>query len=115
MHRRWWNCCNQPERWKTGNEFFIITNFNDNSYPSNKNGELDIHFPKGKWVEVLNTDDAKYGGTGRCLNKNHIECFEIGDNENYKVPVRLKEMSTVYFKKIAWFYNSSRLLAKKFV
>ncbi len=90
-----------PKDEKTGNEFFIITNFNDNSYPSNKNGELDIHFPKGKWVEVLNTDDAKYGGTGRCLNKNYIECFEIGDNENYKVPVRLKEMSTVYFKKIA--------------
>lgn len=90
-----------PKDEKTGNEFFIITNFNDNAYPSGKNGELNIHFPKGKWVEVLNTNDTKYGGTGKCLNKDYIEGFGIDDNKEHKASVKLKEMSTVYFKKIA--------------
>ena len=54
---------------ETGNEFFIVSNFKNESYPTASNNAYNIPFPEGKWVEVLNTDDVKYGGKRKIFNK----------------------------------------------
>ena len=83
------------------NEFFIISNFKNESYPTAINNAYNINFPEGKWVEVLNTDDIKYGGSGKFSNEGEIiEGFGLNGAEEDKVPIRLKEHSTVYFKRV---------------
>lgn len=85
----------------TGNEFFIVTNFGANEYPNIFNKDYYLQFPKGEWEEILNTDDVKYGGYNKHLNKGEIFKGE-GLNENDpKIPINLGEFSTVYFKKTA--------------
>jgi len=86
---------------ESGNEFFIISNFKNESYPTAANNAYNINFPEGKWTEVLNTDDAKYGGGGKFSNAGEvIEGFGIFGSEEEKVPIKLKEHSTVYFKRV---------------
>ncbi len=86
---------------ETGNEFFIVSNFKNESYPTVSNNAYNIPFPEGKWVEVLNTDDVKYGGNGKFSNKGEIiEGFGLFGSEEEKVPIQLKEHSTVYFKRV---------------
>ena len=55
-------------RWdQKGNDIFAIANFS----PNKKKFEQIKNFPNGKWMEILNTDDEKYGGSG-INNKNKI-------------------------------------------
>ena len=75
---------------KTNSEVFTITNFPDIKYDV----DYKITFPKGKWIEVLNTDDKKFGGEG-LVNKEIIESNGI-DQEK----IVLNGNTTTIFKKI---------------
>ncbi len=76
-------------------EIFSITNFQDSNYPRIAAGDYYIKFPKGKWVQILSTDDKKYGGTGKYNNKSVIS----SDGHNNS-PIKLAAYSTVIFKKV---------------
>ena len=82
--------------WESDNEIFAITNFGETNYREDKCNEYWIKFPEGKWVEILNTDDEKYGGTNRHLNSN--ETIQ-GDGMTNR-PISIAGCSTVYFKRI---------------
>ncbi len=77
------------------NEIFTVTNFNTSSYPRRDAAEYYINFPKGEWVEILNTDNKKYGGSGEYNNQNNI----ISDGKENS-PIKLAGESTIIFKKI---------------
>ncbi len=77
------------------NEIYTITNFENAAYPRQDADKYYITFPEGAWVEVLNTDDKKYGGVGY-VNRTCI----ISDGKSNK-PVNLGKYSTMIFKKIA--------------
>lgn len=49
---------------KDNNEIYSIANFKNESY----DGNYKIHLPEGKWQEVINSNDQKYGGDGKNLN-----------------------------------------------
>lgn len=85
---------------KSGNEFFVVTNFGDENYPDIFSEKYYMPFPEGRWIEVLNTDDTKYGGKGKYLNKSEIFAGVGLDDNNIKLPVSLGSFSTVYFKRI---------------
>lgn len=78
------------------NEIFTITNFGETKYSEGEDNEYYIEFPKGRWVEVLNTNDEKYGGNSKYLNQNEV--FH-GDGRT-KRPINLGRYSTIYFKRI---------------
>lgn len=42
-------------------EVFIVANLSDYDYPA---GQYAVQFPPGRWEEVLNTDDRRFGGGG---------------------------------------------------
>ncbi len=85
---------------ESGNEIFVVSNFKDNDYPMIADNWYYMPFPEGEWVEILNTDDEKYTGSGEYLNKNRvIKGFGISDEE-HKKPIRLKGFSTIYFKRV---------------
>ena len=78
---------------KDGNsEVFRILNFNDVDYPN----DYGITFPKGKWVEVINSNHKKYGGDNEYLNPGKV----LGNGENYRY-VSIPANSLLVFKKIA--------------
>ena len=77
------------------NEVFSITNFQNSNYPRNDATYYYIKLPQGKWVQLLSTDDKKYGGTGKFNNKNIIE----SDGYNNS-PIKLAAHSTVIFRRI---------------
>ena len=79
----------------SANEIYTITNFASISYPSNTAAQYYIKFPQGKWVEILNTSDKKYGGTGLYNNNSVIESDGVNN-----VPVNLSSESTLIFKKV---------------
>ncbi len=81
-----------PER---KNEIFSITNFGDNTYPRKDASEYYIRFPKGVWVEKLNTDDKKYGGNGNINGTNLIH----SDGE-HQSPIKLSGQTTAIFRRI---------------
>ncbi|MBR5304250.1 MAG: alpha amylase C-terminal domain-containing protein [Candidatus Gastranaerophilales bacterium] len=54
------------------NEVFSVTNFADLKYPRQGAAKYYIQFPQGVWIEKLNTDDKKYGGSGNINGKNEI-------------------------------------------
>jgi len=85
---------------ESGNEFYIATNFGNENYPDVLCGDYYMPFPKGEWVEVLNTDDVKYGGFGKYLNKGEtFKGYGLYDDVG-KTPIRLSGYSTVYFKRV---------------
>ncbi len=79
---------------ETKNDIYTIANFSDLKYPRDDADEYYIKFPKGKWVEILNTDDEKYSGFGY-TNKNPI----ISDGQT-NLPITLGNRSTLIFKKV---------------
>ncbi len=79
---------------ESGNQIYTITNFRDTKYPETNGYGYYITFPKGKWIEILNTDDKKYSGSGN-TNNNIIE-----SNGNQNIPVNISGNSTIIFKKI---------------
>ena len=80
---------------ESSNEIYAVTNFANSSYPRSSAADYYIKFPKGAWVEVINTNDKKYGGTGEYCNTNVI----MGDGIN-NVPIKLSGESTAIFKRI---------------
>ena len=58
------------------NELYVISNFQYSAYPRKDADRYYIKFPAGKWVEILNTDDKKYGGSGY-INKKAIITTKI--------------------------------------
>ena len=71
------------------NEICSISNFSNQSYYKN----YGILFPKGdKWVEIFNSDDKKYSGSGKYHN------FDLS-NEQYKY-ISIPSYSIIFFKKI---------------
>lgn len=85
---------------ESGNEFFVVTNFGDENYPDTFSEKYYMPFPEGRWIEVLNTDYAKYGGKGKYLNKDEIFAGTGLDDSNMKLPVNLGRFSTIYFKRV---------------
>ena len=81
---------------KTNNQIYSITNFLGSSYPSEDAAEYYIIFPPGKWVEVLNTNAEKYGGSGKYTNENNV--FE--SDGTYGHSINVGAFSTLIFKKI---------------
>ncbi len=80
---------------ESGNEVFSITNFGDANYPRTDASAYYIKFPEGKWVEILNTDNKKYGGTGDYNNTNVI------DSNGYdNSAIKLAGQSTKLFKRV---------------
>lgn len=80
---------------ETKNHIYTITNFSDLKYPREEADRYYISFPKGKWVEILNTDDTRYMGTGM-VNKEQI--IESDGHTGY--PINLASKSTLIFKKL---------------
>ena len=54
---------------KIYNEIFSVSNFSSIFY----NDNYGIMFPKGKWREIFNSNNIKYGGDGSYLNENSIK------------------------------------------
>ncbi len=81
---------------KTNNEIFTITNTGETNYREDKDNEYWVKFPEGRWVEILNTDDEKYGGSGR--HKNSDEIIH-GDGSSNR-PINLAGYSTICFKRV---------------
>ncbi|MCD7879790.1 MAG: alpha amylase C-terminal domain-containing protein [Candidatus Gastranaerophilales bacterium] len=77
------------------NEIYSVSNFNDSDYPRSDAANYYIKFPEGKWQEILNTDDTKYGGSGNFQNTEIIESDGI-ENQS----IKLAGNSTVLFKRI---------------
>lgn len=85
---------------ETGNEFFTVVNLRDDSYPDGPYHEYKIQFPEGKWVEVLNTDSVKYGGSGKFANEEYIYGHGIVNKEQYKRPIKIASQSAIFFKRV---------------
>lgn len=79
------------------NELFTVTNINSRCrYPDGKGGDkYYINFPEGIWVEVLNTNDVKYGGNGKYMNEQFLS-----RNENNQCHINLNASSTAIFKRV---------------
>jgi len=77
-------------------EIFAITNFGNENFP--KPGEMpyEIVFPQGKWKQVINTDSAKYGGSGRYENNETINA-----NGSHKIGINLAKYSSIIFERVS--------------
>lgn len=80
---------------ESGNEIFAVTNFGESNYPREDAANYYIKFPEGKWIEILNTDDKKYGGSG-----NYNNAGSLISNGYDNSPLRLASQSTKIFKRV---------------
>lgn len=71
------------------NEIFSISNFSKQAYYKN----YGILFPKGKWQEILNSDDIKYFGSGKYHN---TECTK--EPYNY---ISIPAFGILFFKRVS--------------
>ncbi len=76
---------------KTKNETYIIANFSSKDYPS-----YNIEFPKGIWMEIIDTKDKKYGSNS--IGDNMI--IEGHGKNAQKSQVALSGNCAVIFKRI---------------
>ena len=76
---------------KDGEEFFVVKNFDDKFYSNN----LNIKFPPGTWQEVINSDDIKYAGSGKHMNRS-----AINSDGNNSSSISLSANSISFFKKV---------------
>lgn len=76
---------------KGKSEVFTVSNFHDSFY----NGNYEIKLPKGKWVQIMNSDAAKYGGSGNYSNAHRVI---KSDGEN-KVNISMSANSFLIFEK----------------
>lgn len=72
-------------------EIYTIKNFSNVAYLKN----YMITFPAGKWKEVLNTDNEKYGGEGLFLNSEKL----VSDGKT-PLKISLPKYGALFFKKI---------------
>lgn len=75
---------------KDGNEIFSISSFQNEAYYK----DYGIPIPKGKWIEISNTDEPKYGGSGDYLNEAIIS--DGRNNTNISIP----EYGMIYLKRV---------------
>lgn len=80
----------------TNNQVYSITNFLGANYPSPYAGEYFIAFPPGKWVEVINTDNERYGGSNNYVNSNRV----IDSDGHNNQPIKVGAYSTLMFVNI---------------
>lgn len=78
------------------NEIFTVNNFSGLRYPAHGVKQYYIKFPPGQWIEILNTDDKKYGGSNN-TNKSTV----ISGNGHDNKPINLGEHSSAIFKRIS--------------
>lgn len=76
---------------KDDSEIFTISNFSGYTYDEN----YKIPLPKGRWKEVINSNNAKYAGNGKALNTKEI----ISDGSNFST-ISLPANALVIFEKI---------------
>lgn len=72
------------------NHTVSVASFNDKAF-----SKYNIHFPPGIWMEEINSNDKKYGGTGAYLNSKPI----ISNGLN-KVTISVPENGIMLYKKI---------------
>ena len=76
-----------------GSEIISITNFSPVPHE-----QYHLPIPKvGKWVEILNTDDLKYGGSGVINSEIKVEKIQHRGCE-YSAIIRLAPLATIYLK-----------------
>ena len=76
-----------------GSEIISITNFSPVPHE-----QYHLPIPKvGKWVEILNTDDLKYGGSGVINSEIKIEQRQLRGFETSAI-IRLAPLATIYLK-----------------
>ena len=76
-----------------GSEMISITNFSPVPHE-----QYHLPIPKvGKWVEILNTDDLKYGGSGVINSEIKVEKIQHRGFE-YSAIIRLAPLATIYLK-----------------
>ncbi len=77
-------------------ELFTVSNIGSNRFPDGIGGDkYYINFPEGEWVEVINTNDKKYGGNGKFINEE-----KLIRNENGQCAVNLSNYTTAIFKRV---------------
>ncbi len=76
---------------KDDSEVFVVSNFSDYSY---KKG-YEITLPKGRWKEVINSNETKYAGTGDCSNSSQF--YSDGTHNSY---LNIPANSLLIFKKV---------------
>lgn len=72
------------------NEIFSVSNFSNNSYHQN----YSIKVPQGKWDEIINTDDEKYGGDNQFLNT------RVVSDGNNQVDLSIPAYGMIFFKRV---------------
>lgn len=77
---------------QSGDELFLVANFSNLDYTN-----YTIDFPKGKWVQIINTNDKKYGGSGTCQNSAIV--YGYGDLK-IKSEIQVPAKSSIIFKKL---------------
>ena len=76
-----------------GSEMISITNFSPVPHE-----QYHLPIPKvGKWVEILNTDDLKYGGSGVINSQIIVEKIQHRGFE-YSAVIRLASLATIWLK-----------------
>ncbi len=79
---------------RDGNIIASITNFS-----ANPMSDYGLAFPKaGRWVEVLNSDDAAFDGSGQFMNTREIVAQHVPDREGAFGIIVVPPMSTVWFR-----------------
>lgn len=78
-------------------EFFAVMNFGENDFY----GNYYMHFPEGKWKQILSSDDKRFAGRGiQELNNNEIIGKGLTYNDSDKVPIKLPKQSFMLFEKV---------------
>ena len=77
------------------NQIYTLTNLSDVDSNKSENNQCRIKLPKGAWIEIINTDNKKYGGSGKFTNPGII--FSDGNSHN---SINISKFSTIYLKKI---------------
>ncbi len=66
-----------------GNEVVALYNFGNKDFTNYKINNPISLLNGGNWVETINSDDTKFGGTGKFLNKNK---YNSNSNVEFKLP-----------------------------
>ncbi len=77
-------------KWNNFNVVVAVMNFSNKDYKKFKLNDI----PKGKWEELINSNNHKYGGNGHLQNDH---CYTDSD---YKLNIKLPKESFIIFKKV---------------
>jgi len=79
---------------KSGESLTAVINFSGIELPQYK-----IGIDKGKYRIVLNTDDTRFGGTGRLRKKVFSTVKESGGNKEYSIKIDIPRLTCIYLIK----------------